>query len=184
MSTSTKISSKPIKSGWSHHIANFIIILLSVGLAVLFLYFLGCAMNMFPDTKDKMCKSIQQIFKSGADTLKYGTPCTREGKTGLYGTDGSCYTCSEGTAVINPTENCSNPSAGVYCCGGGAPSGGENTQVSTGCQHCSSGFCWTGRTCCPKSAPYECNGYCYRTSNDASSASHGQCTSFKFWCCQ
>ena len=60
----------------------------------------------------------------------YGTACNgNSGKTGLYGTDGKCYTCSNGTAVTHPTNSsCSNGPAGVYCC-----TGGGTQCIPTGC---------------------------------------------------
>ena len=60
----------------------------------------------------------------------YGASCTTsEGKKGLYGTNGICYTCSGSTAVTSPTNNnCSNGTAGIYCC-----SGGGDGCISTGC---------------------------------------------------
>jgi len=63
----------------------------------------------------------------------YGAPCTTsEGKTGLYGTNGNCYTCSDGTAATNPiNNNCSNGIAGVYCCGTG--NNGDDGCIATGC---------------------------------------------------
>jgi len=66
--------------------------------------------------------------------------------------------------------------------GGGGTSGSGSSKVSIGCQYCSPGYCWTGRVCCPKSAPYECNGYCYRSSGEAYRAGCHQ-TSWKYWCC-
>lgn len=67
----------------------------------------------------------------------YGTSCTTsDGKTGLYGTNGDCYTCSEGTAVTNPiNNNCSNGIAGVYCCGttNNGDNNGNDGCISTGC---------------------------------------------------
>jgi len=67
----------------------------------------------------------------------YGTPCSIEGKNGLYGTDGSCYTCSSGdVAVTSPVNNCSTGIAGVYCCNNssGKTSGNSGSKcVPTGC---------------------------------------------------
>lgn len=70
----------------------------------------------------------------------YGTICTdsSNGKKGLHGTNGSCMTCSSGSvAVTNPTSNCSNGIAGVYCCSttGGNNNGGSkgSTCIPTGC---------------------------------------------------
>ncbi len=63
----------------------------------------------------------------------YGTSCTNsDGKTGLYGTNGICYTCSgNGVAVTSPTNNnCSSGTSGVYCCSTG---NNYNGCISTGC---------------------------------------------------
>jgi hypothetical protein len=64
----------------------------------------------------------------------YGASCKDgNGKTGLYGTNGICYTCSGSTAVTSPTNNnCSKGTAGVYCCSGG---NGYDGCISTGCGH-------------------------------------------------
>lgn len=69
---------------------------------------------------------------------QYGVSCTTsEGKTGLYGTNGNCLTCSDGTAVTNPiNDNCSNGIAGIYCCSttnGDNNNGGTTGCISTGC---------------------------------------------------
>lgn len=68
----------------------------------------------------------------------YGTACTTsDGKTGLYGTNETCYTCSaDSTAVTSPVNNCSDGIAGVYCCNAGNNNGGNNGGskcVPTGC---------------------------------------------------
>jgi len=68
----------------------------------------------------------------------YGAACTTsDGKTGLYDTNGDCYTCSVGTAVTNPiNNNCSNGIAGVYCCGtanGNNGGNGGSKCIPTGC---------------------------------------------------
>jgi len=50
---------------------------------------------------------------------EYGTPCKSTEEEGIYGTDGSCYTCPKNSvAVTSPIgNNCSkDPKAGVYCC--------------------------------------------------------------------
>jgi len=76
---------------------------------------------------------------SGQSSHTYGASCTSsDGKTGLYGTNGDCYTCSAGaTAVTNPiNNNCSNGIAGVYCCGtAGGNNGGNGSSkcIPTGC---------------------------------------------------
>jgi hypothetical protein len=85
----------------------------------------------------------------------YGDPCSgSNGKTGLYGTDGRCWTCvSAGYAVSNPINNgsCSSSApAGVYCCTGS--SGGGSSCNPTGC---------------PSSAPWLCGGKCYANPEDA-----------------
>lgn len=67
--------------------------------------------------------------------------------------------------------------------GGGGDGGGGGKQVSIGCQHCSSGYCWTEAHCCPSSAQYYCNGYCYRSSNEAYNAGCHQ-SSWIRYCCQ
>ena len=65
---------------------------------------------------------------------------------------------------------------------GGGTTGGGGKQISVGCQHCAPGYCWTGEACCPKSALYYCNGYCYRSSSEAYNAGCHE-TSWKWWCC-
>jgi len=85
----------------------------------------------------------------------YGDPCAgSNGKTGLYGTDGRCWTCvSAGYAVTNPINNgsCSSSApAGVYCCTGS--SGGGSSCNPTGC---------------PSNAPWLCGGKCYANPDDA-----------------
>jgi len=78
-------------------------------------------------------------LNSGQSSHIYGAPCTTsDGKTGLYGTKGGCYTCSTGTAVTNPiNNNCSNGIAGVYCCGTASNGGNKNSKnskcIPTGC---------------------------------------------------
>jgi hypothetical protein len=83
------------------------------------------------------CVAIFAIAFSQTDTNPfkahtYGATCTTSaGKTGLYGTNGACHTCSgSGIAVTNPTSNCSNGIAGVYCCSGGNNNDGC---IATGC---------------------------------------------------
>ena len=126
---------------WTYRVTDFLGVLIGIGIVILVLYSLGCAMGMFPNTQDQMCQSIHQAFTSGGGT------------TGGGGTSG------------------------------GGTSGGGGSQVSIGCQHCSPGYCWTGTVCCPRSAPYDCNGYCYRSSSEAYSAGCHQST-WKYWCCQ
>jgi hypothetical protein len=63
----------------------------------------------------------------------YGTSCTNsKGETGLYGTNGNCYTCSgNGVAATSPTNNnCSNGISGIYCCTTGK---GNDGCIATGC---------------------------------------------------
>ncbi|MFA6437278.1 MAG: hypothetical protein WC242_03875 [Candidatus Paceibacterota bacterium] len=63
----------------------------------------------------------------------YGAACMANGKSGLYGTNGDCYTCSESTAHTSRiNSNCSNGTAGVYCCTGGNDNSGC---ISTNCGH-------------------------------------------------
>ena len=69
--------------------------------------------------------------------------------------------------------------------GGGGTSGGGGgggSQVSIACQHCSPGYCWTEGHCCPSSAQFYCNGYCYRSSGDAYSAGCHQ-SGWTRYCC-
>jgi len=66
--------------------------------------------------------------------------------------------------------------------GGGGGGGGGGSQVSIACQHCSSGYCWTEGHCCPSSSQYYCNGYCYRSSNEAYNAGCHQ-SSWVRLCC-
>jgi len=128
---------KPAGRRWVYSITNFIGMLIGIGIIILVLYSLGCAMGMFPDTEDRMCQQIQQAFK-GSGTTGGGTS--------------------------------------------GGTSGGGGTKVSIGCQHCSKGYCWTGQTCCPSSAQYYCNGYCYHSSSEAYQAGCHQ-SSWTRWCC-
>lgn len=76
----------------------------------------------------------------------YGTPCTdsNNGKKGLYGTNGNCLTCSGGSvAVINPTNNCSNSIAGVYCCNTTSVSNTGTSKASTCFTGCGTQWnCW------------------------------------------
>jgi len=67
--------------------------------------------------------------------------------------------------------------------GGGNGGGGGGQTKSIGCQHCSVGFCWTESHCCPNSAQYYCNGFCYRSSNEAYNAGCHQ-SSWTRYCCQ
>jgi hypothetical protein len=63
----------------------------------------------------------------------YGATCTANGKNGLYGTNGDCYTCSGSTAHTSRiNSNCSSGAAGVYCCSGGNNNDGC---IATGCGH-------------------------------------------------
>jgi len=66
--------------------------------------------------------------------------------------------------------------------GSGGTTGGGGTKISIGCQHCSSGFCWTGTKCCPSSAQFYCNGYCYRTSSEAYEAGCHQSSWIRYCC--
>lgn len=85
------------------------------------------------------------------NTHTYGTPCTNsKGVTGLYGTNGSCWTCSKGaTAFTSPiNSNCSDGTGGVYCCRTGGTSSGTK-QSSVSCEYCSdkcpyNKISWTG----------------------------------------
>lgn len=67
----------------------------------------------------------------------YGTSCSASGENGLYGTNGTCYTCSSGSvAVTSPVNNCSAGIAGVYCCNNASGNNGGNGGskcVPTGC---------------------------------------------------
>ncbi|MDP2864546.1 MAG: hypothetical protein Q8N73_02760 [bacterium] len=88
-------------------------------------------------------------LNSGQSSHTYGASCSgSDGKTGLYGTNGDCYTCPAGaTAVTNPINNsCSNGIAGVYCCstaGGNNGGNGGSKCIPTGCGslwHCSGSY--------------------------------------------
>lgn len=90
------------------------------------------------------CVAIFAIAFSQTDTNPfkahtYGATCTNSaGKTGLYGTNGSCNTCSgNGVAVTNPTKNCSDGVAGVYCCSTADGNNNNNNNydgcIATGC---------------------------------------------------
>lgn len=55
--------------------------------------------------------------KPVSPTHTYGSACTdSQGKKGIYGTNGICYSCSSGTAQTSAQGNCSSGIAGVYCC--------------------------------------------------------------------
>jgi len=93
-------------------------------------------------------------LNSGQSSHTYGASCTgSDGKTGLYGTNGNCYTCSAGaTAVTNPiNNNCSSGIAGVYCCGTASGNNGGNGGskcIPTGCGslwHCSGSYYLEGQ---------------------------------------
>lgn len=71
------------------------------------------------------------VLSQQSETNLYGTSCTSKGKTGLYGTSGNCITCSDGDAVINPINNCSDDLAGVYCCNAGV----RNNKYGTACTY-------------------------------------------------
>jgi hypothetical protein len=66
--------------------------------------------------------------------------------------------------------------------GGGGTTGGGSKQISIGCQHCSPGYCYVEGHCCPSSAQYYCNGYCYRSSGEAYSAGCHQ-SGWTRYCC-
>ena len=79
----------------------------------------------------------------------YGASCTdSKGGTGLYGTNGTCYTCSGSTADTNPiNNNCSNGIAGVYCCGTNDNGNKTDKCISTGCGslwYCSGSYYLSG----------------------------------------
>jgi len=80
----------------------------------------------------------------------YGASCTNSDGTGLYGTDGDCYTCSAGaTAFTSPiNNNCSSGESGIYCCWTDGKKG--STCTPTGC---------------PFSAPYYGCGKCWESFN-------------------
>ena len=66
--------------------------------------------------------------------------------------------------------------------GGGGTTGGGGSKVSIGCQHCSPGYCYGEGHCCPSSAQYYCNGYCYRSSGEAYRAGCHQ-SGWTRYCC-
>ena len=66
--------------------------------------------------------------------------------------------------------------------GGGGTTGGGGSKVGIGCQHCSPGFCYVEGHCCPSSAQYYCNGYCYRSSGEAYRAGCHQ-SGWTRYCC-
>jgi len=85
----------------------------------------------------KINPNPEESSTSGESNHTYGTSCkTSDGKKGLYGKNGTCYTCSDGTAVTNPiNNNCSNGISGVYCCSSSTSNDGNKTTgcVPTGC---------------------------------------------------
>ncbi len=91
------------------------------------------------------------------------------------------YNCAVGNYPNTGDQMCKTLYQTFKGGGGGGGNGGDN-QVSIGCQHCSSGYCWTGTACCPNSAQYYCNGHCYRSSSEAYNAGCHQ-SSWTRWCC-
>lgn len=93
------------------------------------------------------------LFQSGNVNLSnvnlstriYGTTCTNsEGKTGLYGTNGNCLTCSAGSsAVTEPVNNCSDGIAGVYCCTNNRSTSGGNSGSGSKCIPTGCGKLWS-----------------------------------------
>ena len=73
------------------------------------------------------------------------------------GNDGATYSCSAGSSCSRSGgSGCSKAISGVSCCYGGGGGGNDGTS------NCELGWCWTVENiCCPRSAPYPCNGYCY-----------------------
>jgi hypothetical protein len=94
------------------------------------------------------------------------------------------YGCAVGKYLGNGDQMCEQIYQFFQSDGGNGTGNGGNggSQVNIGCQHCSPGYCWTGTTCCPQSAQYYCNGYCYRTSNEAYNAGCHQ-SNWTRWCC-
>jgi hypothetical protein len=85
------------------------------------------------------------------------------------GSNGSCLSCAEGSyCTTSPSGNCSDPVEGVYCCTGSG--GGGNDDGS-----CNSGYCYTGVSCCPTTAPWQGGNNCYQTSDDCHSAGYSTC---------
>jgi len=94
------------------------------------------------------------------------------------------YGCAVGKYIGNGDQMCGQIYQFFQGGGGGNENGGNggNNQVGIGCQHCSSGYCWTENHCCPSSSQYYCNGYCYRSSNDAYNAGCHQSSWTRFCC--
>lgn len=95
------------------------------------------------------------------------------------------YNCAVGNHSDSGDQMCQ----ALYQAFGGSGDGGDGgtngnggSQVSIACQHCSSGYCWVEGHCCPNSAQYYCQGYCYRSSNEAYNAGCHQ-SSWVRLCC-
>jgi len=90
----------------------------------------------------------------------YGTACTAGGKTGIYGTNANCITCSAGSnAVTDAVGNCSkNAVAGVYCC---SSSGSNDGNGGNGGTHAYGTACSAGG----KNGLYGTNGSCLTCSS-------------------
>jgi len=94
------------------------------------------------------------------------------------------FNCAMGKYPNTQDQMCQKIYQTFRAGGGGTPGGGggEKKPVSIGCKYCSPGYCWTGMACCPNYARYFCNGYCYRSSDEAYRAGCHQST-WKAWCC-
>ena len=93
------------------------------------------------------------------------------------------YNCAVGNHLNNGDQMCQTIYQFFSSENGGGNDGGGKNQISIACQHCSPGYCWTEGACCPQSAQYYCNGYCYQSSNDAYNAGCHQ-SNWTRWCCQ
>jgi len=60
----------------------------------------------------------------------------------------------------------------------------NSTTTSAETTGCSAGYCNSNGHCCPLSARYYCDGYCYKTSEAALSATNGSssCTGYRIVC--
>ena len=97
------------------------------------------------------------------------------------------YGCATGKYPDTGDQMCQSirqafRSGGGTTGGGGGTTGGGGKQTSIGCQHCSPGYCYVEGHCCPSSAQYYCNGYCYRSSGEAYSAGCHQ-SGWTRYCC-
>lgn len=130
------VPSKPSGPAWSYVVTNILGVIIGLGIIVLVLYSLGCAMGMFPDTEDRMCQSIYHALSGeGGTSGSGGSKVSGGGSQVSIG----CQHCSPGSCWTGTT--CCPTSAQFYCNGKCYRSSGD--AYSAGCHQSS----WT-RWCC------------------------------------